>query len=801
MTTFRTAVDPETVSLLRLRNSEPCNEARIATVSLPVPMNAALPSGIAGLATQAMDIAWWPDSRSGGKRVPRRRLLFGMSDESLANEFKLGQPANLRSGLRSQPKVNIPIVHKDHESMLPHEVGELRFACGGKRFGLRLGVRWKDELHWWEWLRLEQIWAGPVVNAYRVGGFIEVVPLRYEEVMSNGDANSKRSSWLHRQDWLFGEVFVLCFVNGVIQLTCRHVNNHRFDEGREQKDIVPVIGFTASGNPHADTKLDGSKARFQLGDATLDLSEALPLVSPEHPGSLRRGGERIVYQPYEGVEIAGDDYGRQGDGGFLVRASEKRMPKGVARTVRFAASLGDVSPVITHLTVPEWWYAVSGDLWPDGALPVRDYWDKRIDSRYQKVRGYRHGTFDVNHIANIFEGEVPYSQLLYFYRSGNLEHGRRAIRDAYYIADIAFDHSTETMRMHDYPLDGSTSPALFRTVGMLFGYLETGDPYLLECAESATSHWYWMDRHNWPRFAYGRDGASIRSLVFLWDYTGNEDYRVKARDAMRRMIQCQQADGSYRDQGGGTGIHAASHMPVKPWMTNLATDAILDYLERCPDEEPDLWRAAAKAWDFMLRVGIQPDGTIRWPYQVRYADSTRSPWVAARQPETKGRLPTPNDLVHGHKARLFNLATRRTGDARYFDTWRKFFDSNWADASNKGKGIHPHPFNKQLQHLPYGQAHTWNAHWENGELSIRPIASNYCRGMSAIILTPRGPVSLRIARTDAGNGHAPHWEIAEQKGPDGLRVTVEVEQEASAAKPPAARRTIIRVKARAAAHP
>jgi len=92
---------------------------------------------------------------------------------------------------------------------------------------------------------------------------------------------------------------------------------------------------------------------------------------------------------------------------------------------------------------------VAGNLWPDEVLPVSDYCDKRIHSVYEAVQSHRSGTFDVNHIAHIFEGEVPYSQLLYFYRSGDLEHWRRAIRDAYYIADIAFDHSTETIRMLD----------------------------------------------------------------------------------------------------------------------------------------------------------------------------------------------------------------------------------------------------------------------------------------------------------------------------------------------------------------
>jgi hypothetical protein len=622
---------------------------------------------------------------------------------------------------------------------------------------------------------LEKVWSGPLVTAYRVGGFIEVVPLQYEDAIPNGDAHSKRSKWLHWQDWLFAEAYVLCFANGVMQFTCRHVNNHRFDEGREQNDIVPIVGFTATGNPQAATTLDGSQTRFPLGDATLDITDAAPMISREHPGSLRCEDDLIVYQPYEGIEITGDGYGRHGDGGHLVRASERKMPKGVAKTIQFAASLSDVAPVISRLTVPEWWYALGGDRWPDEVLPVRDYWDKRMDAMYSVVPDRRRGCFDVNLLGYLFEGEVPYSQLCYFYRTGNLEHWRRAIRDAYFCADIGFDHSTETFRVHDYPLDGTTAPPGFRMLGTLFGYLETGDPYLLEVSESAASHWYWIDKHCWPRFAYGRDGASIRSLVFLWDYTGNEDYRVKACEAFRRMIQCQQPDGSYRDQGGGTGIHACSHLPVKPWMTNLATDPIIDYLERSGDTSPDLWQSVMKAADFMMQVAVEQDGAPHWPYQIRYADATWSPWIKARMPETDGHLPTKAPLVHGHKARLLNIATRRTGQARYFDQWLRFFDAHWANQTPPGEGCHL--FNKTLQHLPYGQAHSWNARWRNGELTIAPIVSNLRQEMQGIILTPRGPVGLRLARSESGNGRSSSgWKIVEQRGPRGLRVVLASEK-------------------------
>ncbi len=771
------AVDSKTFSLLQLSNAEPREDARIAMVSLPVPMNTRLPTGLAGVATQSVDIGWWPDSRSGGKRVPRRRLLFALGKGPLQSTYRLGKSPSY-TGPNSRVSVSIPIVHKDH-GMMPHEVGELRFAAGKKSFGLRMGVRWRDEIHWWEWLRMETLWSGPLVTAYRIGGCIEIVPLTFDDIVKKDEktpgAAIIKSNWLHRQDWLLGEVFVLCFANGVVQLTCRHVNNHRFDEGREQQETVPLIGLSVKDAGAVDHSLDGTVSRFALGGISLDLGDAMPFVSKEHPGFLRKEGDHpsqgdsshnmIIYQPYEGVEIAGGHTNRERDDGFLVRASEKKVPKGVARTVRFSASLSEVSPAISQLVVPDWWYGASGDLWPDHVLPVHDAWDKRVDATYHANAKDHGGRFDDNVMAHTWEGESPYAQMLYFYRGGNLAHRRAALRDAYHMADIAFDHSTETIRMTEYPLDGSIAPPLFRTVGMLFGYLETGDPYLLECAESASSHWYWMDRHMWPRYAYGRDGASIRGLVFLWDYLGKEDYRAMARDCMGRLIQCQQADGSYRDQGSGTGIHGGSHMPVKVWMANLANDSIIDYLERVPGD-PELERAFMKYIGFVMSEAIFENGGVRWPYQSFFGTTRQDPWRAFREPEGKGILPDKIPFAHGHKARSLNFATRRSGQARYFDAWIMFYNAYWAK-SDPAAGDY-HVFSKTLQHLPYAQAHSWNARWRKGGLEIAPVASNERRELEGTISTPLGPVTLR-ARIDKGKRA---WKIIEQQGNPKIRVTL-----------------------------
>lgn len=746
-------MDARTISLLSLTNPERDAASRIVTASLPLPKSGELPAGIAGIATQTQDIAWWPDSQSGSKRAPRRRLIFGVSGKRLPRQFRLGAPAARPRGLAAVD-ARVKIVDEDLTCLLPYQIGEVLFRWRTHSLAVRLGIRWRNELHWWQWLRLEELWSGPLVKAVRIGGFIEVDPALEREFQDNRSFYG--TPRLHRHDWLFAEVFALCFANGVVQISARHINNHRFDEGRELHHVVPLLAFRADHKTKLDETLDGTRTRFQLGSARLNLDDAAPLVSVEQPGALRTEKGLIVYQPYGGVEVAHSRERNQ----YRVQAWEERMSKGLARTVRFQFSLGEAAPVVSRLVVPEWWYALTDELWPDGVLPVHDEWDRRLQKVYEVNAVDRRGWFDESILGWFWEGEAPYAQLLHYYRSGDPEHWRRAIRDAYHVADIAFDHSTEMMRMHDAKFNGSTSPPAFRTVGMTFGYLETGDPYLLECAESAANRWYWIDRHNWPRYAYGRDGLSIRSLIFLWDYTGQEEYRRMAREALGRLIQTQDADGSYADQGGTTGLHAMGQVCRKPWMANMATDPILDYLLRGHDD-PALWRAVEKTGGYLRRSFFRGAKGEYWPYQTSYGGGKFDPWIAAREPQTGGRLPTVRNHAHGHKARLLSVLTKRTGDAGYFEMWLRFYERHWAHqkpAKDATMCI------RSLQHLPFAQAHRWSARWRSGGIDLDPLPSPR-RELRGTLITPVGKVTLQLRR------RKDRWSIMRASG---AKVTITI---------------------------
>jgi hypothetical protein len=80
-------------------------------------------------------------------------------------------------------------------------------------------------------------------------------------------------------------------------------------------------------------------------------------------------------------------------------------------------------------------------------------------------------------------GRRPYNHLRAFYRRPTPETWQCALRTLYNCADIAVDHASFMFRMHGYDF-GAISITMNRTLGLLQGYLETGDPYLArDCRE------------------------------------------------------------------------------------------------------------------------------------------------------------------------------------------------------------------------------------------------------------------------------------------------------------------------------
>ena len=737
---------------LTLTNGRAAADARVAMVSLPLPLGAPGYSALGEFPTQTQPLAAWPESVAGAREVPRRQLMFVVSADTLPAELSVsGRDQSLPE--YAGPELSCRVLRKKNTGIVLLEENEAELRFGDRTLGLRMGLVHGGETHWWEWLRVEELWSGPLCKAVRVAGCAEVERVddsRFDGLAHPGEAIGTKI--FHRQNWLFCEVFALMFANGVVQLTCRHVNGHYFDHGRDLEDTLPVIAFSSDDLPELDEALDGRRTRFRVGPADLDLADAASLVSPAHPGRLYTEGDVVVYQPYEGVEITGDTYHQERDDGFIVKAAERIVPTGVARTVRFTLSMGDAAPAVTRLVVPDWWYAQAGELWPDCVLPVHDARDRIIDTCQAGVLERfreREGCFDCSVLnRNLWEGELPYTEMLQFYLSGDLDVHELAVDECYYLADVGMDHATETLRMQEYPF-GAVAAPLQRTVAMTFAWLETGDPYFLNCSEAIANRFYWTDRLNWPRRSYGRDAASVRSLIFLWDYTGKEDYLAMAREALGRTVACQRPDGSCGDQGGGVGVQGGSACEItKPWMALLAADPVIDYLSRRPGDE-ELHASLVRTGEFLLRSQFEHDGVWTWAYQYGYGDNPGDPWAMRNDPTGFAPHPVAPHSVPGYRARFLPFLTRLTGDLRYLEAWQRFAEVQWMARGEFRKDV-GYTSNKMVQNIPFEQAHTWNARMEEGTLRVSPLLTDVMPVISAEIVTPLGRIKIACGRTDGG---------------------------------------------------
>ena len=467
------------------------------------------------------------------------------------------------------------------------------------------------------------------------------------------------------------------------------------------------------------------------------------------------------------MEIGGDKFGFRDKGERFVVADEQLWPCGVARSVRFGISLGQEAPGVARLLAPAWWYGTCGDGWPGGYLPVadasEDYIDDSLAFTLARKGGRCEGRFDDSVTGWEREGESSYAEFLHAYRKQSAHYYQIAMRDTYHLADIAFDHASGTVRMHNYPFDGSFSLPMMRNLGVFFGYLETGDPYLLNVARIIAERFYQIHLMNWPRYSIGRDAIAVRGLIFLGQYLGEDLYMKKAREILHHVALVQRPDGSFSDQGGGVGVHAAGYLCSKPWMANLANEAVIDYLEtagRDLELEEELVRYGA----YLMQHGPDVLGDACWPYQTHYAGGAFDP-VREFFKTGNGTLPDTKPQVMGHKARALIFLTKQTRDPRYWNAWRAFVERHWID-KEIDRGIHP--ATRLLQSIPYAAAHSWNARWNSdGTLSVAPLLTERFPELTGSIQTPRGEIALH-ARWDRKTGE----------------ITVSLDQIASSSLPP-----------------
>ncbi len=599
------------------------------------------------------------------------------------------------------------------------------------------------EVHWWQACRLITREDCAACRVIEMGGAIPRDVYSWEKA---DEAIAFANRVLHKHNWLNGHIYARLHANGVCEIYAHYVNSKFFDDGLPLEDAVPVIGVRTDAGSDAFAGLtgpwDGSRKGMQLGGVRFDLTDAAHLASARQPGSLAAEGDLLVWQPYLGMELYGGHATMQRLGDpFVVRAEDRIILRGMARTLRFSFSLSpDRPPAVVRYQAPAWWYGACEEFMPEPLLPVSNDYDRTLTacrewiaasmvrSGFEDGSVPRGGAKPGTRGEPGWEGEVPYAQFLSAWRTGDAAEHDDALRSAYHFTDLAVDHAVKMVRMHGFPPDAFALP-MARVQGTIAAYLETGDPYLLDTARAVVETTYWTHKNSWPRLGVGRDSCFARSAMLLYRYLGEPRYLAIARDAIADVLASQRDNGSFGDQGGGSGIHQMPGYISKPWMGLMALGGALDYLEMFPDDEEAL--AGVKRFaDWLMAERFDHDGVMGWSYQHEYAGGRIYP-AAGKVTELPG-----GGLWHlEYLARFLMFCALRFDRRDYFEAWEESYQATF------GKGAGDHRCAQVLQYIPWLQAKLFRARITDEGVCAEPVWLGDRTPREAAVFTPEGPVS------------------------------------------------------------
>lgn len=721
-------------------------EAGLWTVSLPLPRHSPTALTMGDRPAYAKPIGQWYDV---GTASPRRLLVTAQATACMAPE-KLSVTRVAGDTGTAPPAADTVLIEDSGEPLFLWESHALRLQHDGRSVELVMGLRTKGEVHWWEAARLLSVEETPTCRIVEMGGAIPLVRNGLAEWQAD---TSLENPFLHKHNWLNGNLTARLHSNGVCEIIARHTNSRCVDDGLPLEDAVPVIGLRVSdAGTDACGVWDGTRTELNLADIAFDMRDAAPLATPQQPGSLLAGDDGfLVWQPYAGVELYG---GWQGDSttsdGYFCRAEDQVIPRGIARTVRFSLSLSpDVSPRVVRYLPPAWWFGVCEEFSGAPLLPVSNPYDTELQgcrdwmSTYMVRGGFEDGSIprrsdnvDTGCLDPGWEGEVAYGQFLSAWRTGSATEHDDAIRQAYFFTDVCIDHATKSARMPGLKPPATALPQ-FRVLASVAAYLETGDTYLLDTARAVTQCGHWVHRNSWPRAAVGRDASYLRGAVMLYRYFADAHFRQIAEAGIADVVASQREDGSFGDQGGGTGIHQFGAEIIKPWMGVMAVGGALDYLELHPDNATML-TAVKRFADWLLRERFFRSGSVGWTLQHLYNGGNEMLDLAGKARPLKH---LKAKIWHEeYLARLMMFCALRWETGEYLQAWA---ESRQAARVDRDMWVWDHACSTSFQFLPWLQDRLWRVELTASGLSSRPVTFGQQTPQTATLHSPDGAVALQ----------------------------------------------------------
>ena len=530
-------------------------EARIGMISLPLPKESGSRLRIDHAHAGAVPVGWWRRHD-----VPRRVVAYVMDEAGVPETLRLtdGTPSASAPSKAWTVQSRVTVERLEFKAVKYNDVASLRgvpaedctsvesellLGFGGQTLRFQAGATGPggSGAYYWQNVQIDQLWENQVAQGVRVGG-----------VIYNSDT------------YLWADVYLVLFANGVADVAVHFVNTKLHIDGYDFRGL-PFIRFAGDLVEPTEVSIPADGCRFALGGLNLNLGDAEILTSDQYPGRIEPGEDGVIWRPFSRT------FNPQ-----VADAPEDEWAIGFARTVRFQLSLSEAPPLIARYRAPSWWYALCGEPWPWGYLPVHGRYDRLSELTADYIRGLMvRGRFDAGSADHSNDGDAGVGMMESYYHTGRPEVFKDALDYCYYWADLSVDHRDFTVRQWAGGSPWKTCAySKFRDV--IFGYLETGDPYLLDVAEMcAESYWQWF-RANWPRCTIGRDAFEVGAWALMWRFFDTEHARERCVEFVRMIRTVLQSRGTIGGQIGA-GPHPGYHSSL--YMTGVCMISLLDVAE------------------------------------------------------------------------------------------------------------------------------------------------------------------------------------------------------------------------------
>ena len=434
-----------------------------------------------------------------------------------------------------------------------------------------------------QWGEVQPHWNTPLCSAFTIGGHIYAGLVDRQLTME--EAKNSENTDLRRERMVSVRAFIRVWSDGLVESIIHYANVQGYGAG-DMAFGLPLFKLSGCG--------EKDRVTTDAADAAVESRDDLRIIKPLKSSLIFQKNGQLGSGMYDGKNVISNV--KDSENGFVRGA-------GFSFGVTFSPA-GARQP--ERCLAPGYWYkrcSLFGIQIPEPAenAPFPELYQLSDLAETVHIRNQEHGGMAdgavYRYLEQAPEGRYECSndgnEAAFLWRGAYLrgsaelyETSRKASR---YIADIAVDHQNFNIHYHSDSPDWNTFSLIYlRFAGLVYSYLEEGDPYHLEIARAVADRWIAVNRQNQPRHNMGRDAEPVEGISILADETGDQHYFDAALEIARDVSRTLDKEYFWRSGFGVGPWWGVNALKGTAWngahlLAGIAEPLLRAVPENCPD--------------------------------------------------------------------------------------------------------------------------------------------------------------------------------------------------------------------------